>query len=135
MMSQDTPPVVEVEQLAAVSAALQNGADIETALDQADAAPGDDAAWREFAELIQALQSALTAREPQPEFAAALRADLQAAQRDPVSRLRQMSARVSLAAVLAVCAGCLLFVLRRLLGSGAAQDIQDMQEEALPNPL
>lgn len=85
-----------------------------------------------FIATIEALHEALTPVEPPRGFARRLRADLLGEQQGMVERLRQMPARVHIAAALAVVAGCLLVVMRRIFGSDAPPDIQD---EAVAAPL
>ena len=86
----------------------------------------------EFADLIGALASAFAPVEPAVTFADELRADLLGEPQGMLERLRKMPARVHIAAALALIAGCLLFIMRRLFGSDAPQDIQ---EEAVATPL
>ncbi len=86
----------------------------------------------EFADLIGTLASAFAPVEPSVTFADELRADLLGEPQGMLERLRKMPARVHIAAALALIAGCLLFVMRRLFGSDAPQDIQ---EEAVATPL
>ena len=85
-----------------------------------------------LADIIQALHKAVAPVEPGSAFAAELRAELLGEHPGMVKRVRQMPARVHVAAALALIAGCLLFMLRRLFGSGAPQDIQ---EEAVATPF
>ncbi len=92
----------------------------------ADAAP-DPNGW---GALIRALQRALPPVAPRREFRQALRRELLADERDAGGRRRQLPARVSFAALLALAAGCLVIMLRRIFDSQAA-DIADMQEEAV----
>ena len=90
------------------------------------------AGLEEFVEIIQALHNACALVEPDPEFSDRLRADLLGEHGGMVKRVRQMPARVHIAAALAVIAGCLLFMMRRLFGSDGPQEIQ---EEAVATPL
>ncbi len=118
--------------LDAVASGLQAGGDLDELMGRAES-PASDAG--EFAGLIQALQSALRPVEPRPEFVESLRtelADLIEGQPGLIKRARQMPLRISLAAALALVAGCLLFFMRRLFGSDAPQEIQ---EEAVATPL
>ena len=108
--------------LDAVTVALQNGEDIDALLAQSAAARDD---VDEFVAIIQALQSALIPQEVRPEFAAALRSDLLGERRGVVKRVRQMPARVQIAAIVALFAGCLLLLWRRILGSDVPQEIQE----------
>ena len=52
--------------------------------------------------------------------------------RASLERVRQMPARLSVAAILALFAGCLLLMLRRIFGSETAPDVP---EEAVATPL
>ena len=87
---------------------------------------------RELVGTIQALHTALTPVEPRPEFVDSLRAELIAGRPGVVGRVQRMPRRISLAAALALVAGCLLIFLRRLFDSDPAQEIQ---EEAVATPL
>lgn len=118
--------------LDAVASGLQAGGDLDELMGRAES-PASDVG--EFAGLIQALQSALRPVEPRPEFVESLRtelSDLIEGQPGLIKRARQMPLRISLAAALALVAGCLLFFMRRLFGSDAPQEIQ---EEAVATPL
>ena len=86
----------------------------------------------EFSELIQALTRAFAPVDPAVKFADDLRVDLLGQPPGLLGRLRKMPARVHIAAALALIAGCLLFVVRRLFGSDVPQEIQ---EEAVATPL
>lgn len=81
---------------------------------------------------INALHAALSPVEPRPEFVESLRADLVDSGPGALGRVRQMPARISIAAALALVAGCLLFFLRRLFDSDGPQEIK---EEAIAAPL
>ena len=81
---------------------------------------------------IQALHEVLTPVEPRPEFVESLRTDLIQGRPGVIERAQQMPVRISVAAALALVAGCLLFFLRRLFDSDAPQEIQ---EEAVATPL
>ncbi len=87
---------------------------------------------RELLDTIQALHEALTPVEPRPDFVEALRTDLIQARPGVIERAQQIPVRISVAAALALVAGCLLFFLRRLFDSDAPQEIQ---EEAVATPL
>ena len=86
----------------------------------------------ELGDLVEALELVLRGQEPDSQFAQALHAKLVSQPRGPLKRARQMPARLSMAAALAVMAGFALFMLRRLFGSDTPQD---MQEEAVVRPL
>jgi len=87
---------------------------------------------RELVGTIQALHEALTPVEPRPDFVESLRTDLIQGRPGVIERAQQMPVRISVAAALALVAGCLLFFLRRLFDSDAPQEIQ---EEAIATPL
>ena len=115
--------------LEAITAGIQKGETTEAAFGQ----PGASAAGMQgYAELVQALQSILTPVEPRSEFGRQLHAELLDQQQGVVERVRQMPARVHIAAILALIAGCLLFLTRRLFGSETAPE---MQEEAVATSL
>ena len=97
-------------------------------------APADlpDDSPEEAAEVVQLLRAALRPMSPSQAFAEQLRAELVAGPASPVRRGRLMPMRLSAAAIVALVAGCVWFVLRRLFASPAAQD---MQEEAAVSPL
>jgi type VI protein secretion system component VasF len=113
----------------AITARLQNGDEVESLIAQSEAPQQD---LDEFLDIIQALHTSLTPLEPRQEYADSLRADLLGRGPSMLRRVRQMPARMHVAAVLAIFFGCVLFVLRRLLGSETTQDIQ---EEAVVTPL
>jgi hypothetical protein len=118
--------------LDAVASGIQAGDDFGELMGRADS-PASDAA--ELAGVIQALHDVLTPVEPRLEFVESLRAELaELIEGRPgvVERVQQMPLRISLAAALALVAGCLLFFMRRLFDSDAPQEIQ---EEAVATPL
>lgn len=115
--------------LDSITARLQGGDAAEPLITEVEEAQSD---LGEFVEIIQSLHSSLIPISPSQEYADRLRADLLDGRPGVVKRVRQMPARVHVAAILAVCAGCVLFVLRRIFGSETAQDIQ---EEAVATPL
>ncbi len=84
----------------------------------------------EFAELTRALQAALTSRQPRAAFADELRAQLSGESKGVTSRLRGFLPSLQFAAVLALSAGFLLLMLRRLTGSDNGSDLA---EDALPS--
>lgn len=131
-MSSNMSPASELSLqniLDAITARLQSGDDIEPLLTQPAASQEE---LEDYAGLIQSLQTALTPLEPRAEFAEALRADLIESQRGMVLRMRQMPAQVHIMAMLALIAGFLLLMWRRLVGSDTPQDIA---EEAIATPL
>lgn len=108
--------------LDAIAAALQQDDDIEELIKQS-AVPHDEA--ESLADLIQSLQAALVPVEPTARFTEELEAQLMNTRRGVVTRVRQMPARVHIAAVLAVAAGFGLIVWRRIMGSAMTQDISE----------
>ncbi len=117
------------DMLEAITVGIQAGDEIENVSRQTGAS---SAGMQGYAEIIQALQSILTPMEPRREFARQLHADLLDQQQGVVERMRQMPARVQIAAILALIAGCLLFLTRRLFGSETSPEIQ---EEVVASPL
>lgn len=115
--------------LDSITARLQSGETTEALFAEAEEAQGD---LGEFVDIIQSLHTSLIPISPSQEFGDRLRADLLDGRPGVVERVRQMPARVHVAAILAVFAGCILFVLRRIFGSEPAQEIQ---EEAVATPL
>lgn len=115
--------------LDAITARLQRGDAVDPLIAQADESHNDA---EEFVDIIHALHASLTPISPSQAYADRLRADLLDGRPGVVKRVRQMPARVHVAAILALFAGCVLFVLRRIFGSETAQD---MQEEAVATPL
>ncbi|MCE2471463.1 MAG: hypothetical protein J4G18_06110 [Anaerolineae bacterium] len=83
---------------------------------------------------IQALHVVLTPVEPRPEFVESLRTDIIQGRPGVIERAQQMPVRISVAAALALVAGCLLFFLRRLFDSDAPQAAR-RQREWLPRSL
>ena len=110
------------DSLDAITSGLQRGEPVDAALEQSGAARSD---VEDFAEIILSLQATLTPQEPRRDFARQLRHDLLDDGRGVVSRVRQMPPRVHLAALLAVVAGCAIFVWRRLFGTDSGGDIQE----------
>ncbi len=108
--------------LDAITFALQQDDDIESLIKQS-AVPYSEA--ESLANVIQGLQAALVPVEPTAQFTEQLEAQLMDTRRGVVTRVRQMPARVHIAAVLAVAAGFGLIVYRRIMGSPAAQDISE----------
>ena len=96
----------------------------ETVPTAADAPEAD-----EFAELTRALESALIPRQPREAFADELRARLDA-EKATVSRLRGLAPGLPVAAVVALAAGFLLLMLRRLTGG---EDASDLADDPLPS--
>ena len=104
-----------------VTAALQQGDDIEALISQSSVPQGEAEG---LVSVIQSLQATLVPLEPTAGFAEELGAQLMNRRRSVVMRVRQMPARVHLAALLAVVAGCGLIV-RRRSGAAASQDIAE----------
>ena len=108
--------------LDAITTALQQGDDIEELISQSDVPRSE---VESLAGLIQSLQAALTPIEPSAEFAEGLEAQLMDTRRGMVMRVRQMPARVHIAALLAVAAGFGLIAYRRITGADPPQDISE----------
>ena len=117
------------ELLEAITVNVQNGDDIDALIGQADVSGSE---VEEFVDIIRALRAALTPVQPRPEFADQLHAELLDGRDGLLGRLRQLPARVQIAAILTICAGFLLVIMRRLFGSDSAAEIQ---EEAVATPL
>jgi len=115
--------------LDAITLRLQNGDAVEPLVAQSEDSYND---VEEFADIIQSLHTSLTPLNPGQEYADSLRAELLDGGPGVVRRVRQMPARLSIAAILAVFAGCILFMLRRIFGSEPAPDVP---EEAVATPL
>ena len=115
--------------LDAVTTSIQSGDDSAELPGRAETASAEAV---ELVGTIKALHQALTPVEPRAEFVESLRADLVDGRPGMVERAQRMPLRISLAAALALVAGCLLFFLRRLFDSDAPQEIQ---EEAVATPL
>ena len=82
--------------------------------------------------VISQLDATLVEVEPRPEFAGQLRAQLLNDGQGMMRRWRDMPARVHIAAIVAVMAGFLLLLTRKLSGSEAGQDLT---EEPVAAPL
>lgn len=115
--------------LDSITLRFQGGEAVEAWIAEAEESQGD---MGEFVEIIQSLHTSMIPISPSQEYADRLRADLLEGRPGVVKRVRQMPARVHVAAILAVFAGCVLFVMRRIFGSETAQDIQ---EEVVATPL
>ena len=108
--------------LDAITTALQQGNDIEELISQSDVPRSE---VESLVGLIQSLHVALTPIEPSAEFAEGLEAQLMDTRRGMVMRVRQMPARVHIAALLAVAAGFGLIAYRRIAGADPPQDISE----------
>ena len=117
------------ELLDAITSRLQSGESAEALTAQSEDAQNE---LDDVLVIVQSLQASLTPLNPSPEFADGLGAELRNGRTREARRLRRMPARLSIAAILAVFAGCALFMLRRIFGSEATADIQ---EEAVATPL
>ncbi len=118
--------------LDAVTNALQNGDQHDMEAMLADSAIDQNAQneIQDLVAIIQSLHLALTPVQPRPAFADKLQDDLlERRGMVMVSRVRQVPPRLRLAALLALIAGFLLLVWRRLLGSDSEGKIQ---EEVIP---
>lgn len=110
--------------LDAVTIALQQDEDIEPIM-KSSSVPREEA--DPLIRLIQSLQSQLVQVEPSAKFATRLHSEVMGSRRGVVTTVRQMPARVHVAAILAVVAGFVLIGYRRLFGSGG----QDITEETV----
>ncbi len=117
------------ELLDAITTSVQRGDEIDAVVGSSVAS---HAGLDEYIGMIRALQSVLRPADPRPEFVNQLRADLLDPQQGVVERMRLTPAQLQIAAILALIAGCLLFIRRRLFGSDSAPEIQ---EEAVATPL
>ncbi len=115
--------------LESITTRLQRGDAVDQFIGQAEEDHGE---VEDMVELIQSLHTALTPVNPDQGYAENLRANLLDGRPGVAGRVRQMPARLSLAAILAVFAGCLLLMLRRIFGSETAADVP---EEAVATPL
>lgn len=115
--------------LDSITTRLQRGDAVDPFIGQAEEDHGE---VEDIVELIQSLHTSLTPMNPDQEYAESLRANLLDGRPGVAGRVRQMPARLSLAAILAVFAGCLLLMLRRIFGSETAADVP---EEAVATPL
>jgi len=115
--------------LDAITSRLQRGESAEALMAQSEDTQSE---LDDVLELVQSLHASLTPLNPSPEFADGLGAELRNGSPGEAGRLRRVPARLSVAAILAVFAGCILFMLRRIFGSDPAADIQ---EEAVATPL
>lgn len=115
--------------LDAITSQLQSGESAEPVLAQSEGAHSD---LDDVLEIVQSLHASLTPLNPSAEFADKLGVELRHGRPGEIRRLRRMPARLSVAAILAVFAGCVVFMLRRIFGSETAADIQ---EEAVATPL
>ena len=112
-----------------ITSTLQNGDDVDQCVAQSDVAYSE---IEDVVDIIQSLHSSLTPRQPREQYAADLRTVLLGGRRGMVDRVSRIPARVHIAAILAVFAGCVLLMMRRLFGSDTAQEIQ---EEVVATPL
>ncbi|MCY3865510.1 MAG: hypothetical protein OXG68_08715 [Chloroflexi bacterium] len=115
--------------LESITTRLQRGEAVDPLLEPANE---EQSNMEDIVELIQSLHASLTPINPSQEYAENLRANLLDGRPGVAGRVRQMPARLSVAAILALFAGCLLLMLRRLFGSETATDVP---EEAVATPL
>ncbi|MCY3914458.1 MAG: hypothetical protein OXG49_00465 [Chloroflexi bacterium] len=115
--------------LESITTRLQRGEAVDPLLEPANE---EQSNMEDIVELIQSLHASLTPMNPSQEYAENLRANLLDGRPGVAGRVRQMPARLSVAAILALFAGCLLLMLRRLFGSETATDVP---EEAVATPL
>lgn len=81
-------------------------------------------------DVIHALNATLQPVQPSVDFAEQLRGELMGARPNVVARVRQMPARVHIAAILAVIAGFVLIGYRRIVGitSSSTQDVNTEEQ-------
>lgn len=115
--------------LDAITSRLQSGESIEALMAQSE---NPQSELDDVIEIVQSLHASLTPLNPSSAFAGGLDAELRNGSPGEVGRLRRVPARLSVAAILAVIAGFVVFMLRRIFGSEAAADLQ---EEAVATPL
>lgn len=115
--------------LESITTRLQRGEAVDPLLEPANE---EQSNMEDIVELIQSLHASLTPINPSQEYAENLRANLLDGRPGVAGRVRQMPARLSVAAILALFAGCLLLMLRRLFDSETATDVP---EEAVATPL
>lgn len=109
--------------LDAVTVALQHDDDIEQLLNNS---PVPREEMDSLVNVIQSLHSSLVTVEPSAKFANKLHSEVMGTRpRGVVKTVRQMPARVHIAAILAVVAGFVLIAYRRLIGSTPTQDITE----------
>lgn len=117
------------DSLDAITSRLQRGEDIDPPVALADDAQAE---LDGVVEVVQSLHASLKPLSPNQEFVDGLRAELLNGRTGRVRRSRRMPARLSLAAILALFAGCVLLLLRRVFGSEPAREVP---EEAVATPL
>lgn len=115
--------------LDSVTESIQYGEEVESADVES---PQPDARVAGLISIIRDLDSTLVAVEPSAEFSDQLRSQLLGERSSVMKRVRQMPARVHVAAVLAVIAGFVLIWTRRLSDTTTGQDITD---EPIAAPL
>ena len=98
--------------------------------ENASAADDEQREAKALAQLTNALEAALVSRQPRESFARELRAQIENEQAGLPSRLRSLSPRLQSAAALALAAGCLLLMLRRLLGGNSSGELV---EDTIPS--
>jgi len=110
--------------LDAVTVALQHDDDIDKLI-RKSSVPRDDV--DSLVDMIHSLNSTLKPVQPSATFTAQLHGELMGTRPNVVKRVRQMPARVHIAAILAVIAGFFLIGYRRLVG--ATSTTQDVNTE------
>lgn len=109
--------------LDAVTIALQHDDDIEHLIHNSSV-PREE--MDRLVNVIQSLHTSLVPVEPSAQFANRLQSELMGTRpRGVVKTVRQMPARVHVAAIVAVVAGFVLIAYRRLMGSPTTQDITE----------
>lgn len=105
-----------------ITGELQQGNSIDALLDHSDGARAETA---DLVSIVRGLHKTLVPVEPSAAFTAHLKTQLLQSQPGMLARLRQMPARVHVAAILAVFAGFSLLLSRRLFGASGAQEISE----------
>lgn len=105
-----------------VTTSLQRGEDIEPLVLQSSL---PQAEVTDLIDIIADLETTLIPVEPRVEFTDELRAQLLEERLGVMKRVRQMPARVHIAALLALIAGFVLLWTRKLSGPATRQDISD----------
>lgn len=109
--------------LDAITVALQQDDDIEH-LTKNSSVPREE--MDRLVDVIQSLHTTLVPVEPSAKFADRLQSELMGTRpRGVVKTVRQMPARVHVAAIVAVVAGFVVIAYRRLIGSTPTQDITE----------
>jgi len=108
--------------LDAITVALQHDDDIDNLIKQSSV-PREDI--DNFVNIIQSLNTTFTPVKPSAKFANKLHNDLMGTRPTMVNRVRQMPARVHIAALVALIAGFVLIGYRRIFTSATTSDITE----------